>query len=288
MDRVQQGLARTVYVDISRNGVAENPSPDTATVTVTRQSTGAVLYTDAATADIDDPAGRFGFTLSPTDTALLDTLYLDWTVTVDSVEQTVRTIVEIAGGFLFTLQQLLAIKPNQNNLTWDTDELVAVRTLVEQTIEDACERAFVPRYRQETLDGTGSATLLLSRPDLRAIRSVTSDGTDYTSGQLADLALRPSGLVYNSGGWWTRGTGNLTVGYEHGTDYPPARVTQAALILARSWLVKGPVDERALGVAAPDGGFSFGLATPGRNGSYVGIPEVDATIDAYSLHSGVA
>jgi hypothetical protein len=279
-------LARTVYVDLARNGTPENPVPDSATVTITRQSTGAALHTNAPTVDIDDPAGRFGFTLSPTDTALLDTLTLDWTVTFDSVEQTVSTTVEVVGGFLFSLVELLAVKPNQPNITWTTEEMVQVRTTVEETLEDLCGRAFVPRYRQETLDGTGTATLMLSRPDLRTIRTVTSDDVAYTSEQLALLALRPSGLVYNTGGWWTRGTSNVTVGYEHGLPHPPARVTQAALLLARSWLVKGPIDDRATGQVVGD--VSFGLVVPGRNGAHTGIPEVDATIDTYSLAVGVA
>jgi hypothetical protein len=290
VERVQQGLAVTVYADFLRDGVGENPSPDSATVTVTRGSTGTVLYTDAAAVDIDDPAGRFGFTLSPTDTALLDTLTLDWTVTFDDVEQTARTVVEVVGGFLFSVAEARALPPLNNTATYSTDRILEYRTLAEQTIEDLCERAFVPRYRQETLDGSGTNGLMLSRPDLRSIRSVatTSAGvsTPYSVDDIALLALNPSGIVHSYGATWASGYSNITVGYEHGTDHPPARIKQAALLLARSWLVKGPIDDRATGQVVGD--VSFGLVVPGRNGSYTGLPEVDAAIDQYSLHTGVA
>lgn len=292
MDRVHQGLAVTIYADFTRDGTPENPTPDTATVTITRQSTGTVLYTDAAAIDVDDPAGRFGYTLTPSDTALLDTLTADWTVTFDSFVQTATTTVEVVGGFLFTVGQARQLEPLNNETRYPTSKILEARTLAEQTIEDACGRAFVPRYRQETLHGTGTSDLLLTMPDLRAIRSVstTTSGvaTAYTSDELALLAVNPTGLLYNTGATWTAGVGNITVGYEHGLAMPPARVSQAALILARSWLVKGPVDDRALGQATAGGDFSFGLATPGRNGSWVGLPEVDAVIDQYSLRVGVA
>jgi hypothetical protein len=56
-----------------------------------------------------------------------------------------------------------------------------------------------------------------------------------------------------------------------------------AIRLARQWLVNGPIDDRALGAASPDGNFSFGLATPGRNGSIFGLPDLDAAILSFPL-----
>jgi hypothetical protein len=84
------------------------------------------------------------------------------------------------------------------------------------------------------------------------------------------------------------GLGNITVGYEYGLDRPPQRIKMDALRLCRQWLVNGPVDDRALGVAAPDGAFSFGLATPGRNGSIFGLPDLDAAIQASPYRLGIA
>jgi hypothetical protein len=287
MERIAQNrsatLSHTFYVD----GVATNPSPDTATVAITRAD-GTVLV--AETAATEGGTGIVTYTLTPAQTVLLDSLEVTWTATFGGQPQEFTDHVEVAGGFLFSLPELIALKPS--TLTWTTAQMTDKRTVAEQTIEDACARAFVPRYRRETLHGSGTTDLMLSMPDIRSIRDVTVTtggvGTAYTVGELALLAVNPTGLVYSGGSYWPVGTGNITVGYEHGPDFPPARVSQAALILARSLLVKGPVDDRALGQATAGGDFSFGLATPGRGGSYVGLPEVDATIDAYSLRVGVA
>lgn len=277
-------LSHVFYV----NGVAADPT-GTPTVQILR-SDGTTVTTGTVT---DDPAaGTWTVTIPATANTLLDTLEVTWTATVSGETQEYVDYVDVAGGYLFSIAQARALPPLSNTTTYTTARIAEARVLAEQTIEDACGRAFVPRYTRETLHGTGTQTLMLSMPDIRAVRSVAittgTSASGYTADELALLAVNPSGLLHNNGAAWTAGVGNITVGYEHGLGTPPARVSQAALLLARSWLVKGPVDDRALGQATAGGDFSFGLATPGRGGSYVGIPEVDATIDAYSLRVGVA
>lgn len=283
MDRIHQGRSATLAHTFYTDGTATNPTPDSATVVITRQSDGTTLSGLSVT---DTGTGTVSVTLTPAQTALLDTLEVTYTATFGGQPQTFTDTVEVAGGFLFNLSDLIAVKPS--NLTWTTAQMLQMRTLVEETIEDLCERAFVPRYRQEVVNGDGTASLMLARPDIRTIRSITADGTAYTSGQLATVAFSPSGILTDTGASFTSGFQNVTVGYEHGLSHAPARVRQAALLLARSLLVKGPVDDRALGQATAGGEFSFGLATPGRGGSWVGIPEVDAAIDMYSLRTSIA
>jgi hypothetical protein len=282
LERILQNTPGSVTKQWYEDGTAVDPG--TVTVDITRAD-GTVVASDASVSGTGTAARTLA--LTTTHTGLLDRLTLTW---VSSDKGTLVSYVEVVGGFLFTLNELSALA--RSGLTWTAAQMTAMRLTVEQTIEDACCRAFVPRYRVETLSGTGTGNIMFGRPDVRAIRSVTvttaGTPTVYTAGELALLAFNPSGSVYSTGAVWPSGNSNITVGYEHGADYTPPRVTQAALTLARSWLVKGPVDERALGVAAPDGGFSFGLATPGRNGSWVGLPEVDAVIDQYSLAVGVA
>jgi hypothetical protein len=58
--------------------------------------------------------------------------------------------------------------------------------------------------------------------------------------------------------------------------------------LARSWLVSGPVDDRASTFNAGADGGTYSLVVPGRGGSYFGLPEVDATVQEYNLRLGVA
>jgi hypothetical protein len=86
VDRIQQNIASTITVTLYRDGTAENPSPDSATVRIVRAD-GTELV--AETAAIDDGTGVFAYTLSPTQTATLDTLTAAWTVEFDGVAQTV-------------------------------------------------------------------------------------------------------------------------------------------------------------------------------------------------------
>jgi hypothetical protein len=283
VERILQNTPGTLSQQWYEDGTAVDPG--TVTVGVTAADGSVVVSPGTGTSGTGTSPRTVS--LTTTHTARLDTLTVTWT---SSAKGTQVSYVEVVGGFLFTLNDLIALKPS--NLTWTTAKLTATRILVEQTIEDACGRAFVPRYTLETLSGTGTTDLMLKWPDLRSIRSVTVTtsgvGAAYTEAELALVAINTSGRVYNTGQVWALGAGNISVGYEHGPAFPPARVTQAALTLARAWLVKGPVDDRALGVAAPDGGFGYGLAVPGRNGAWTGVPEVDAVIDQYNMRAMVA
>jgi hypothetical protein len=287
MDRILQGVASTIQVELTRDGTPEDPAPDSATVQIVRWSDGTTVYSGAAI-DIDVPPGVFAHTLSPTDTALLDRFTATWTFTFDSFVQTVQTVVEVVGGFLFTIADARANPALTNTTTYPTASIVAMRTTVEDALEHACSRAFVPRYTRETFSGTGTTTVVLSRPDVRSIRSVTVAGTAYTAGDLANVAFSPSGELYSPLGW-TVGASNIVVGYEHGMPYTPPEVSRAAITLAKMWLVgqRNPIDDRAITFNTTDGG-TYSLAVPGRNGSVFGQPDVDAVIGRYDMTVGIA
>jgi hypothetical protein len=191
---------------------------------------------------------------------------------------TLTGYLEVVGGFLFSLSEARALAPLDDTTKYPTAALVAMRTTVEEAIELEYGTALVPRYTLEPRrmrDGR-----VVTRSPLRALRSLsyTSAGvtTAYTSQQLAALTLEDWAIT-GAWGWGCR-TSQVTVGYEFGLDTPPGRLRQAAVRLARQWLVSGPVDDRALGAASPDGNFSFGLATPGRGGSVFGLPDLDPIV----------
>jgi hypothetical protein len=123
-------------------------------------------------------------------------------------------------------------------------------------------------------------------PRTTVIRSATVGTTALTAGDLALLTYSPTGLV--SGYSWTCGVSNIVVGYEHGWASPPQRITRAALMLTKAWLVSGPVDDRTTVLSSPESGITATLAVPGRGGSIFGLPEVDATCQQYSLVCGIA
>jgi hypothetical protein len=72
----------------------------------------------------------------------------------------------------------------------------------------------------------------------------------------------------------------VIVGYEHGFDFPPARISRAAILLAKRWLVEGPIDDRATSLITEDG--TFALTTPGLRGALFDLPEVNAAIEEYN------
>ncbi len=291
MDRFLQGTPATITATIAVGGTSTDPSPDTATVTVTRDDGTVLVATAGAT---NTGTGTFSYTLTPAQTALLDRLTAAWTVTLGGQSTTFTTRHEIVGGFLFSLADLKAVSmggATTIGAKFSNDQLLEIRTTVEDTLEHACGRAFVPRYERFT--SIGGCSPLRLKPFLRAIRGVTAGGVAYTTDQLAALVFDENGFLYGPGDYgysglvdgepfYPAGTG-LIVRYEHGMDEPPWRVRKAALLLAQTWIVKGPVDDRVTTMSSPDTGITAALAVPGRGGSIVGVPEVDAVINEYRI-----
>jgi hypothetical protein len=239
VDRIQQGLASTIQVELYRAGALENPSPDSATVTITA-SDGTVLVS-SATAD-DEGTGVFAYTLSPAQTATLDTLTAAWTVEFDGVAQTVQTTVEIVGGFIVSLHELAGVLTSLTQA-----QLAEKRVRIEQRLEKALRYACVPRYSLETR--YSRAGDILTRHRFRAVRSIVvlrPNMADWTlsGGQLANLSVEP---------WGVRGVpavGTVRIGYEHGRDYPDSDITEAALLLADEAYGTSGVDGRVLSQSA--------------------------------------
>jgi hypothetical protein len=277
LDRIQQGGTATISVALTVGGTAQDPTPDSATVTITRAD-GTAVVTDAGAQD--SGTGVFSYPLNPDETALLDTLTATWTFTADGSEQSRQTFHEVVGGFLFTLGELEA--DLNSTETYASSELAAARTYAETQLEHYCGVAFVPRYERETISGTGSTSVMFKWPYVRSVRSVTIDDI---AGTAADVAFRPYGHAYYATGW-TLGYGNIIVGYEHGMTYPPPGASEAALVLAKHKLIKGPIDERATQRTSEFGPVN--LATPGLFGSRSGIPVVDEFIRAHDMTVGVA
>jgi hypothetical protein len=281
LERILQLTPGTLSQQWYEDGVAVDPG--TVTIGITRADGTTLVAAGTGTTGTGTAARTYS--LTTTHTALLDRLTVTWTSTSKG---TLTGYLEVRGGFLFSLAELRALDPLSDTVKYPTAALVAMRTTVEQAIELEYGTALVPTYTLEPRrmrDG-----MIVTRTPLRALRSLsyTSAGvtTAYTSQQLAALTL-DDWAITGAWGWGCR-TSQVTVGYEYGLDTPPGRLRQAAVRLARQWLVSGPVDDRALGAASPDGNFSFGLATPGRGGSVFGLPELDAIVMSSPYRVGVA
>ncbi len=277
MQRIIRGRGATLTHTFTTDGVAANPSPDVATIGITRDDGTVVVAAGSATTDTG--VGTVSYTLTPAQTALLDILTVSWTATFGGQSQAFTDTVEVAGGVLFTLAQARALKPLDNTTLYTTARIIEARTMVEAALEDICGVAFVPRYRRQWVSGNGRSTILLA-PRTTAIRSVSLNDVVVSAGYIDTMRLLPTGEVYYPS-WWTQGYVNYEIAYEHGYDNPPPRVSQAALLWAKKFLVSGPVDDRATSMSTEDG--TYALATPGMRGSFTGIPEVDAVIQQYNL-----
>lgn len=268
VDRVLQGTPATVSNSWYQDGVIADPG--TVTVTIERADGTSVVVGQAASGA---GAAARSFTLVALQTALLDRLMVTWTT---SSLGSLVTYIEVVGGYLFstaTLDSLL-----QNPTQYTAAQKFAVRTRVENDIEKAIGWTYVPRYAYETLNAPTYGNLYLTQQPVRALRSVeTRSGTTWTT-----VATTAYDYSYNAltGYSWPYGYRNIRVGYEYGEDYPPRDVSDAAALWAKTRLVQGPIDDRELQRFISDTGAVVSLSTPGRGGSWSGIPDVDAVIEA--------
>ena len=232
----------------------------------------AVLASTAATGKVS------GITYSAAYSVLsaLDTYTCTWTGKKSSDTTEWQSIIELCGGYLFELAEMRAFDAAFASATTYPDaKMRAARTAAEQRLERACRVAFVPRARRVVLAGNGSDTLCLPDNAVRSVTSLTVDGTAFTADELAALDVREWGRVTRGDAYDFESGAVVEVFYKHGLDYPDAPVVQAAMLLAREYLVRSALSSRATVEATDVGFFRVSVAGPDRP---TGIPEVDAVI----------
>ena len=158
----------------------------------------------------------------------------------------------------------------------------AARTEVEALFEDACHRAFVPRFRVDEVAGTNRWSLVLRRPEVRAIRwavEVDWRGTESPV-NVSSVDADPSGVAIRRGSVpWPPQTSKVRIGYEYGLSRPPDDLLRAIVTAIRMRLntPKSAVPDRAVSFTQVEGG-TVQLATPGVYGWITGVPEVDEAL----------
>lgn len=274
MQRVLVGTGASVEVTFHLNGTPTDA--DTApTYTIERED-----GTEVASGS-GSPEGSPGVYTAPLGAAgdQLDRLTVTWSATIAGTAATLTQHVEVVGGFLFSLADARGMQPFTNAQAWPDDKLLAARVLVEQAIEDACGRAFVPRFGRALLDGQGGPELVLPHPDVRRVRSVAVDGTALTADELAEVVVTPEGSLYRSARW-PAGRVNVLVEYEHGMRAAPGRVPLAALKVLRQIAVDSPVSDRAVSLTNEDGTYSS-FVVAGVRGAVFSVPEANAVVRQY-------
>jgi hypothetical protein len=212
--------------------------------------------------------------------AVLDSLTLDFTGSVGGSTVTARDYVEVVGGFLFDLGDARSDLGIPATVT--SAKLAQKRIEVEQECERICRRAFVPRFAREVLSGNGTERLALKNTEIRTIRSVTINGTAVTGADLAAINYSDSGVLTRPDGvLWPAGVKNIVVEVEHGWDYPPEDLRDAAMLRLRSMLprARSGIPDRATSFVN-DNGATYRLSLPTRDTT--GIPDVDGTYLKYA------
>lgn len=217
----------------------------------------------------------------------VDTLTLDWTGTINGAAVTAQDVVEIVGGFLFGLAEARAVPPALDVTKYPTTKLASKRISTEQECEEICGQAFVPRFARVALTLGGNSntvvgnnnSLVLPHVRVRALRALTLGGVAQS---ISGLNVSPSGVI--TGGYWPRYTYPSTmmvVEYEHGSDFPPEDLREAAMIRLRSRLTMGDTGVPARALSFTDEGGTYRLSTP--SAKRTGIPDVDAVYERYTV-----
>lgn len=293
LSRVERGRAATLEHTFL---VGETATDSTTPVTVAVVDANGVEVATGTAAGVG--AGRYTFPLVAQ--AQLAHLTVTWSATIAGQATAEADLVEVVGGFFFTLVEARASEPTFSELNkYPPADLEVGRLEVEVECERITQRAFVPRYRRVVLDGTGTPDLVL--PDggdelvagivLRGVRTIRSAkvapraGQSYvslTAGQLGALAVTSDGTLQRTDyGIWTEGRSNIVIEYEFGCDAPPADLKRGGLLRLRSRvnLHRGGVPDRAISFQLAEGG-TYRLSTP--SAERTGIPEVDGTYARYS------
>lgn len=270
-------------------------STTTVTVSVT-DANGAVVASGNAT---NTTTGTYTFALPAQSQLAL--LTAAWSATIAGAAVVENDTVEICGGFLFTLAEGRAADSSlKGEAKYPTSDLKLKRQEVEEECEWICDRAFVPRYRRVTLNGTGTPDIVL--PDgadevvagitLRGVRTIRSAkvaprvGQTFvalTATELAALVVTSDGSLRRADGKiWTEGVQNVIIEYEYGSDIVPADLKRAMLARLRSRLNLGKtqIPERAMSFTAPEGGGTYRLSLP--DAFRTGVPDIDAAYARYS------
>lgn len=251
------------------------------TVTVTNAAGGQVT-TGAATKDNTTP-GRYTFALAP-QTAVAS-LTATWAGAWGGVAQSVEIYAEIVATQLFTIQQLRDFDDQKLAATVYTDEQLAEkRDEIHDFFERVCNVSFVRRYARDVLKGEWRRDIYLMRRRPQKILSVTVDDLALSSDDVALLTTYDSGKLERPTLWPYRPVQprNIVVEYEYGWQQPPAKIVEAAKVLARYEIVARDVGDRTISVNTELG--QVRLSVPGQNYP-TGIPVVDAALAQYDESS---
>lgn len=192
----------------------------------------------------------------------------------------------------FTLADFRLL-PNMGDDTKYPDvQVEAAADWAEGIIERATGTSFVARTVTAEIHDGGVYGIVLRKPFVLSVTSASESGVAVTDTLTAiGGVLQRYGSGASSPTMWTSGSGNVSVTYQAGrTATPPADIAQAAMQATRYRLVtfyggNAGLTDRTTSISNETGTTSLAIAGPDAP---TGLPEVDATINAWSVKFGFA
>lgn len=180
----------------------------------------------------------------------------------------------------FTADELRAACPDlANEAKYTPARLEAARVFAEQWFEAAAHVAYVRRIVTETMTGTGSRRLFLSRwAEVGRPTQVKVAGAALTADELAAVTAHRYGVLERPVVW--PAGADIEVTYPHGHEGPDGApfgdlVKGAVMTLAAEHAKPSTIPARATSISTDLGSYRISQAdVTGRTG----IPDVDAVI----------
>jgi hypothetical protein len=164
---VDYRIARTAALPLTHTFYApatETPTDPTGTPTYVITSAAGTTVASGNATVVGGSTGQV--TLTVPGQAAVDLLTVAITATVGGASLTEYDTVEVVGGFLFSIAEGRASDTSlQNTDKYTLQDLEWARAAAEYELERICDRAFVQRYTFQTLDGTGTNSIVLRGPD---------------------------------------------------------------------------------------------------------------------------
>jgi hypothetical protein len=224
-------------------------------------------------------SGVYTYALSPQ--PAVASLTLTWAGSFGGVAQSIRSRVEVVGGYLFNLAQARVFDDGAlGDVTKYPDATIReVRAGITEFFRDVAGRSFVPMYGREAVDGTADGRLFLRAKGVRSLLAASVAGTALTVDELAAVGVYDSGMLTRSNGWNAYTPRAVVVEYEYGDEFPPWAIHEAALVYLRYLLVSSDLSDRTITFTNEAGTVRNAVASIRYP---TGLPTVDAMLGRYS------
>lgn len=216
---------------VAADGETPTATASTPTCSVTRAD-GTALTAPVVSAVSGQTGVYKALLLDSTHLNQLDLLDIVWSGTADSLTQNFRSQVDVVSARVLTIPQLRTERGLESSDKVPVSLLDEVLEEFEDLVEHYCGVAFVQRFQREELQGNGVGCLNLRWLCPKTLRSVTIDGTSYSTSQ---FTLHDHGVLQwenNAFPYPSSNVRNVVVEYEHG-DAMPAKLRRVARSVCR-------------------------------------------------------